>query len=44
MNWNLTYQYQFASTWLLELSYRSSAGVKLFNAWNVNVIRPDVAQ
>ncbi len=36
MNWNATYQYQFAPNWLLELSYQGSAGVGLLEAWNVN--------
>jgi len=43
MNWNFTYQYQFLPTWLLELSYQGSAGVKLLNSWNINVIRPDIS-
>ncbi|MBK5294944.1 MAG: hypothetical protein JJE04_25115 [Acidobacteriia bacterium] len=38
MNWNGTYQYQFADTWLMELSYQGSSGVGLLNAWNTNVI------
>jgi len=38
MNWNGTYQYQFADTFLLELSYQGSSGVGLLNAWNVNSI------
>ncbi len=36
MNWNTTYQYQFASSWLMELSYQGSAGVGLLEAWNIN--------
>ncbi|MCC6589498.1 MAG: carboxypeptidase regulatory-like domain-containing protein [Bryobacterales bacterium] len=38
MNWNSTYQYQFAGTWLAELSYQGSSGVGLLNAWNINAI------
>ena len=38
MNWNATYQYQFAPTWLLELSYQGSAGVGLLEAWNINTV------
>ena len=38
MNWNATYQNQFASSWLMELSYQGSAGVGLLNAWDTNVI------
>ena len=43
MNWNGTYQYQFANTWLMELSYQGSAGVGLLNSWNINAIRPDIS-
>jgi hypothetical protein len=43
MNWNATYQYQFASTWLLELSYQGSAGVRLLNGWNVNSVPLDIS-
>ena len=38
MNWNGTLQYQFASSWLAELSYQGSAGVGLLNAWDINTI------
>lgn len=38
MNWNATYQYQFAPTWLLDLSYQGSAGVGLLEAWNINTV------
>jgi hypothetical protein len=38
MNWNATYQYQFAPSWLLELSYQGSAGVGLLEAWNINTV------
>jgi len=38
MNWNATYQYQFASSWLMELSYQGSAGVGLLNGWDTNTI------
>ena len=43
MNWNGTYQYQFAQYWLLELSYQGSAGVGLLNSWNINAIHPDIS-
>ena len=43
MNWNATYQYQFADTWLMELSYQGSSGVGLLNAWNTNVIPLNVS-
>jgi hypothetical protein len=44
MNWNATYQYQFASTWLMELSYQGSAGVGLLNAWDTNVVPLDISR
>jgi hypothetical protein len=43
MNWNGTYQWQFAESWLMELSYQGSAGVGLLNGWNVNSIHPDIS-
>ena len=44
MNWNLGYQYQFAPTWLLDLSYQGSAAIGLLNTWNINVLQPDTAK
>jgi hypothetical protein len=44
MNWNATYQYQFAKTWVMELSYQGSAGVGLLNSWNINAIHPDISR
>ncbi|MCC6363324.1 MAG: TonB-dependent receptor [Bryobacterales bacterium] len=38
MNWNATVQYQFAPSWLLELSYQGSSGVGLLNAWDTNTV------
>jgi hypothetical protein len=43
MNWNATYQWQFANSWLMELSYQGSSGVGLLNAWNMNAIPLDIA-
>ena len=37
MSWSGGVQWQFKSTWLLDASYQGSAGVKLMNAWNINV-------
>ena len=37
MSWSGGVQWQFKSTWLLDTSYQGSAGVKLMNAWNINV-------
>jgi hypothetical protein len=44
MNWNATYQWQFANTWVMETSYQGSAGVGLLNAWNINAIHPDISR
>jgi hypothetical protein len=44
MNWNATYQYQFAQTWVMELSYQGSGGVGLLNSWNINAIHPDISR
>ena len=44
MNWNTTYQYQFAQTWMMELSYQGSSGVGLMNSWNVNALHPDISR
>jgi hypothetical protein len=38
MNWNATYQYQFASNWLMEASYQGSAGIGLLEGWNINTV------
>lgn len=43
MNWNATYQYQFAPTWLLEITYQGSSGVGLLEAWNINAVPLDVS-
>ena len=37
MNWSAGFQYQFTNSWLVEMNYQGSAGVKLMNSWNVNV-------
>ena len=37
MSWSGGVQWQFKSTGLLDASYQGSAGVKLMNAWNINV-------
>ena len=38
MNWSGGLQYQFKPAWLLDLIYQGSAGVKLLNTWNTNVL------
>lgn len=43
LNWNATYQWQFANSWLMELSYQGSSGVGLLNAWNINQIPLNVS-
>jgi len=43
MNWNGTVQYQFAPTWVLDLSYQGSAGVGLLNAWDINTVPLNVS-
>jgi len=43
MNWNASFQYQLGPTWLVDVSYQGSGGVKLLNSWNINAIRPDVS-
>jgi hypothetical protein len=37
MSWSGGIQWQFAPTWLMEAQYQGSAGVRLLNAWNINV-------
>ncbi|MBI3210940.1 MAG: TonB-dependent receptor [Candidatus Solibacter usitatus] len=38
MNWSGGVQWQFTKTWLMEAMYQGSAGVKLMNTWNINVL------
>ncbi|MCC6392308.1 MAG: TonB-dependent receptor [Bryobacterales bacterium] len=38
MNWSGGVQWQFTKTWLMEAIYQGSAGVKLMNTWNTNVL------
>jgi hypothetical protein len=44
MNWNTTFQYQFAPTWLVETSYQGSAGVGLLNSWDTNAIPLEISR
>lgn len=37
MSWSGGFQWQMARTWLMEVLYEGSAGVKLLNGWDVNV-------
>jgi hypothetical protein len=43
MNWSGGVQYQFASEWLLDVTYQASAGVGLLNSWNTNAIPLNVS-
>jgi hypothetical protein len=43
MNWNATYQWQFAPNWLLDLSYQGSAGLGLLEGWNINTVPLNVS-
>jgi hypothetical protein len=38
MNWSAGFQNQLTSTWLVELMYQGTAGVRLLNSWDINVI------
>jgi hypothetical protein len=40
MSWSGGFEWQFASTWLVEAMYQGSAGVRLLNGWNINVQPP----
>jgi hypothetical protein len=43
MNWSAGFQYQFANTWLLALTYQGTAGVGLQRNWNINQIPLSIA-
>ncbi|MBI4877051.1 MAG: TonB-dependent receptor [Acidobacteria bacterium] len=43
MNWSSGIQYQFASQWLVDVTYQGSAGVGLLNSWNTNVVPLNVS-
>ncbi|MFN7921795.1 MAG: carboxypeptidase regulatory-like domain-containing protein [Bryobacteraceae bacterium] len=38
MNWSGGVQWEFLNNLLLEVSYKGSRGVKLFNAWDINTV------
>lgn len=42
-SWSGGFQYQFTSSWLLEMLYQGSAGVGLLNNWDVNAIPLDIS-
>lgn len=43
MNWSGGFQWNFASTWLLEVLYQGSRGVRLLNNWDINQIPLDIS-
>ncbi len=43
LNWHLSTQYELAKDYLLEVSYQASAGVGLFERWEVNTFPIDYA-
>jgi hypothetical protein len=43
MNWSGGIQYEFRPQWVAEIQYQGSAGVRLFNNWDSNVVPLDVA-
>jgi outer membrane receptor protein involved in Fe transport len=43
MSWSAGFQNQLTPTWLLELLYQASAGVKLLNAVNIDMIPLDIS-
>ncbi|MGQ9635936.1 MAG: TonB-dependent receptor domain-containing protein [Bryobacteraceae bacterium] len=43
MNWLGGFQYEFAPTWLLDVHYHGTAGVKLTRSWNINTIPLSIA-
>jgi Carboxypeptidase regulatory-like domain len=38
MNWSAGFQRQLTNTWLMEMVYQGTAGVRLLNSWNINAI------
>jgi hypothetical protein len=43
MNWSGGVQWEFRPQWLAEIQYQGSAGVRLFNNWDSNVVPLDVS-
>ena len=43
MNWSAGFQWNFSSTWLLEILYQGSRGVRLLNNWDINQIPLDIS-
>ncbi len=43
MNWTAGFQYQFAPTWMLKLTYQGDSDVALERSWNINQIPLSIA-
>jgi opacity protein-like surface antigen len=43
MNWSGGFQWNFTNTWLLEILYQGSRGVRLLNNWNINQVPLDIS-
>jgi hypothetical protein len=43
MNWSGGFQWNFTNTWLLEVLYQGSRGVRLLNNWNINQVPLDIS-
>jgi Carboxypeptidase regulatory-like domain len=41
-SWSGGLQYQFSRDWMMEAQYQGSAGVKLYNRWNINQVPYDI--
>ncbi|MBK5291085.1 MAG: TonB-dependent receptor [Acidobacteriia bacterium] len=43
MNWNAGFQWEFARSMLLDISYQGSSGVGLLNRWDINAVPLDIS-
>ena len=43
MNWTGGFQYQFAPSWMMKVTYQGNAGVALERSWNINQIPLSIA-
>jgi hypothetical protein len=44
MNWSAGFQWNFSNTWLVEILYQGSRGVRLLNNWDINQIPLDISR
>ena len=44
MNWSTGLQYNFVESWLTEVTYQGSAGVRLLNNWDMNAIPLNISK